>query len=216
MSDDAEDPLPLRLPLLVTTESLRLCIRPVTPADREEIRRGLQSISPETMYRRFFVSAFSPDDRELQYLTEVDGENHVAVGAIDCAQDPPKGTGVARYVRLPEEPTVAEAAIVVIDAYQGQGIGSLLMAALNKRAAECGIERFRGYVLVENTGMIEVLRALGASETSAEDGVLRMDAPVYPDLRDLPADPELERVRWAWRTIETAGEGDCESMQEDN
>lgn len=121
---------------------------------------------------------------------------------------------MARYVRLPDESTVAEAAIVVIDAYQGQGIGSLLMAALSKRAADCGLEYFRAYVLVENRGVIEVLRALGASELPAEDGVLQMDVPVYPDPQNLPTDPELKRVRRAWHAIETAKEGDCKENTE--
>jgi GNAT superfamily N-acetyltransferase len=209
MTSDAEDQGASRFPLVVTTESFRVCIRPITPADREKIRKGLQSISPQTTYRRFFVSAFSPSDRELRYLTEVDGHNHVALGAEDCSQDPPRGTGVARYVRLPEEPTVAEAAVVVIDNYQGQGIGSLLMAALSMRAADCGLEAFRSYVLLENSGVVELLRALGASESPVEEGVLQMDVPVYPRSEDLPTDPEVDRMRWAWHAIETAPEGRC-------
>ncbi len=214
MGEDAADQPILQFPLLVTGEAHRLCIRPVTPADREEIRQGLQTLSPETTYRRFFVSAFSPGDRELRYLTEVDGENHVALGAIDCTHHPPRGTGVARYVRLSEEPTVAEAAVVVIDAYQGRGIGSLLMAALSKRAAECGLERFRGYVLMENTGVVQGLRALGAAESPVEGGILQLDVPIYPTRDDLPEDSALQRVRWAWRAIEAAGKGDCGDVQE--
>lgn len=202
----------LALPLVIREGDLHLCIRPVTPEDQKEIRDGLRSISPETTYRRFFVAAFSPSDRELQYLTNVDGENHVALAAVDCAQDPPRGVGVARYVRLPDTPAMAEAAIVVIDAYQGRGIGSL--AALSKRAAECGLERFRGYVLVENTGVVEVLRALGAAESPVEDGVLQLDVPIYSGRDDLPEAPELERIRWAWRTIESAAAGSCQDEQE--
>ena len=214
MGDDDADQSALRFPLLVTTEALRLCIRPVTPADREEIRKGLQSISPESTYQRFFVSAFSPSDRELQYLTEVDGVNHVALGAIDCTQHPPKGTGVARYVRLPDEPTVAEAAIVVLDAYQGRGIGSLLMAALSKRAADCSLEHFRAYVLVQNRPIVERLRALGASESPAQDGVLQFDIPVYTCGDDLPERSGLERMRWAWHAVATATTGNCETIEE--
>lgn len=214
MGDGSADAPTLHLPLLVQTEDLHLCIRPVTPADREALRKGLKTISPETTYRRFFVAAFSPSNRDLQYLTDVDGENHVALGAVDCTQDPPRGLGVARYVRLPDEPAVAEAAIVVIDAYQGRGIGSLLTAALSKRAAECGLEHLRGYVLVENTGVVEVLRTLGAAESPVEAGVLQLDVPIYPDWDDLPDDPRLERVRWAWRTIESAEEGECQGERE--
>lgn len=210
MDEGAEEAPTLRFPLLVTTEDLHLCIRPVTPADREHIREGLRAISPETMYRRFFDSAFSPSARELQYLTEVDGHNHVALAAIDCTADPPRGVGVARYVRLSEEPSVAEAAIVVIDAYQGQGIGSLLLAALSKRAAAHDLEDFRGYVLVENTGVIGVLEALGASESPVQGGVLQLDVPVIAHREDLPDAQGLKKVRWAWATVSSAPQGTCE------
>ena len=208
MGDGPEDPA-LQRPRLVKTEALHLCIRPVTPEDREALRQGFQAISPETTYRRFFVSAFSPSDQELEYLTEVDGRNHVAIGAEDCTQTPPKGMGVARYVRLPDEPTVAEAAVVVIDAYQRQGIGSLLLAALSKRAADCGLKTFRGYVLRNNSGVLDVLRALGASEASSKDGVLELDIPVVGRLEALPDRPELKRLRWAWSTLAAAEVGEC-------
>lgn len=211
MDDGLKDGPARQVPRLVQTEGLHLCIRPVTPDDRTAIREGLATISPETTYRRFFVSTFSPDDRELRYLTEVDGQNHVALGAEDCTANPPRGTGVARYVRLPDAPSVAEAAVIVVDAYQRRGIGSLLLAALSKRAAECELEHFRSYVLAENTGVIEVLRALGAIKSQAQDGVLQLDVPIYSRHQNLPARPELERIRWAWRTIERAEAGDCET-----
>ena len=197
-------------PRLVRAGDLHLCIRPVTPADRESIREGLRAISPETTYQRFFVSAFSPSEQELQYLTEVDGIDHVALGALDCTQSPPQGTGIARYVRLPDDPTRAEAAIVVIDAYQGRGIGSLLLAALNTRAAQCGVEYFRSYVLVDNRGVVKVLRALGAIEAPVQEGILQLDVPVYAGPEDVPAAPALDRLRWAWRALDAATEGRCD------
>lgn len=200
----------LAFPLLIREGDLHLCIRPVTPADRETIRDGLRAISPETTYRRFFVSAFSPSERALQYLTEVDGVDHVAIGVLDCTESPPRGTGIARYVRLPDDPTRAEAAIVVIDAYQGQGIGSLLLAALSMRAAECGLEYFRSYVLADNRSVVEVLRTLGATETSVEEGILQLDVPVYSRREDVPEASALDRLRWAWGVIEAAGQGRCD------
>lgn len=210
MDEDSGEAPALQVPLVVREGDLHLCIRPITPADRDELVRGLESLSSETMYRRFFVSAFSPSERELEYLTDVDGHGHVALGALDCSQYLPRGTGVARYIRLPEDPTVAEAAIVVVDAYQGRGIGTLLLAALSMRAAAGGVEWLRGYVLVENTRVIETLRALGATGSSAQSGILQLDVPVYAHSGAVPSHPDLERAHWAWRTLEAAETGACD------
>ena len=49
---------------------------------------------------------------------------------------------VGSYVRL-RDPTVAEAAFAVADAYQRRGIGTRLVEQLAERAAATGIERFR-------------------------------------------------------------------------
>ena len=55
-----------------------------------------------------------------------------------------EGVGVARYVRT--GPDVAEPAIVVVDGWQGRGVGSRLLDALVKRAREEGIRRFQAPV----------------------------------------------------------------------
>lgn len=167
-------------------------------------------MSVETSYRRFFTPTFYPSEKTLQYLTHVDGDQHMAIGAIDCSQDGHPGIGAARYVRLSEHPSMAEAAVVVIDAYQQQGIGSMLIAALSQYAAGHGIEKFRGFVLAKNQDFLSYLRALGGTNERAHDGVIQIDVPVYACAADLPDNPALERGRWAWRKIDDARLENCE------
>jgi len=199
----------LHLPCTASVGDRSVCIRPVTHEDRERILEGLRAMSPETSYRRFFTPTFYPSEAELQYLTEVDGTSHVALGAVDCERSGNPGIGVARYVCLEADPSVAEAAIVVVDDYQGQGIGSMLLSTLSRYAGERGVETFRGYVLADNTAVLQYFQALGASRDQSDTGIVQIDVPVYTHLRDLPAGPETERFRWAWRQIEAARSNEC-------
>jgi GNAT superfamily N-acetyltransferase len=200
---------PFQLPRTPTVGDLRVCLRPVTPDDRDRLLEGLQALSGETSYRRFFTPSFYPGEATLHYLTHPDGERHVAVGAVDCTRDGTPGVGAARYVQLTDQPDVAEAAVVVIDAYQRRGIGSLLLAALSRVAADKGLDRFRGYVLAENRDFLTYLRTLGAVNERIHDGVIQFDVPVYAHAEALPSGPETERARRAWRTLADAPVGTC-------
>ena len=91
------------------------------------------------------------------------------------------GVGVARFVRL-DDRQAAELAVTVIDAYQGRGLGTLLLEAVAAEAVRHGITRFEGDVLIGNTAMRTLLRRAGARFGPGEDGVLRfeLDLPLSP------------------------------------
>lgn len=198
----------LEFPRTVTLGALRICIRPVTREDRERVLNGLRSISVRTSYHRFFTPSFYPNEEQLRYLTEVDGVRHVALGAVDCTEAGEPGVGVARYVRLPESPAIAEAAVLVVDAYQGQGVGSVLLAALSRHGAAHGVERFRAYVMEDNKPFLNSLKRLGAVDERVQDGVVQIDLPTCADASDVPATAS-ERARWAWQRLDASAPGSC-------
>ncbi len=109
------------------------------------------SLSPESSRRRFFTPRFWLSDAELDRLTNLDGVDRYAIGAtVASADGSVEGIGVARYAREPDEPRAAEAAVVVIDAWQGLGLGKLLLRRLAAAALARGIDRLRGIVLRDN------------------------------------------------------------------
>ncbi|MCA1784329.1 MAG: GNAT family N-acetyltransferase [Intrasporangiaceae bacterium] len=126
---------------------------------------------------------------QLDYLTDVDHADHEAIVAIDIANPEVPGIGVARYIREPREPTVAEAAVTVADPYQATGAGTLLLGALAARARDNGIEVFRNYVLDGNTQMLEVFDHLGADRQLETDGLWRVDLAVPEEEAQLPDSP---------------------------
>jgi GNAT superfamily N-acetyltransferase len=76
---------------------------------------------------------------------------------------------VARFVRSPDNPNEAEYAIAVADDWQGRGLGTALLHALEQRAREEGIEWFTGLVLADNRQMLDVLAGLGGFEQRRAD-----------------------------------------------
>jgi GNAT superfamily N-acetyltransferase len=162
----------------------------VTPAAREPLKKGFERLSPDSRYLRFFSARPALSDAELTYLTEVDGVDHVAIGALRETASGLDGVGIARFVRTPEEPTCAEPAVAVIDAEQGRGIGAILLDRLIAAALERGITHFSAPVLADNATMTKLLSGYdGVRWTDGEEpGVRVAHVPLLPGAG--PVDPE--------------------------
>lgn len=164
-------------------DGTRILFRPIRASDKELLQKGMRHLSPESRYRRFFRHIDHLSEQQLRYLTEVDGRDHVAWVAI-LPDDPDHyGVGVARWIRLPHERDVAEAAVTVIDSFHHRGIGRALLWILAKTAIERGVKAFRAWTLGDNAPMLELLHDLGAKAGRWDGGVLEMTVP-------LPLDPE--------------------------
>jgi len=152
-------------------------LRHVRPSDAPDLRAAFERLSPASRYRRFFGGLSHLTDATLRYLTEVDGRNHVAIVATTDSPDLKReiGLGVARFVRLADEPTVAEAAVTVVDDAQRNGLGRLLATTLAEAALERGVHTFRADVLADNEPMCSIMREIGAVERGTDAGVIRYD-----------------------------------------
>ena len=117
-------------------------------------------------------------ESDLVYLTEIDYNNHFAWAAETLDVPDPPGIGIARYIRDPNEHNVAEAALAVVDSRQRQGLGRILLQALIDAARENGIERFRAYVSSSNQQVLESLTAIGATQSQAGDGMVKLELPL--------------------------------------
>lgn len=180
-------------------------LRPIEADDKQRLADGLAHLSPESRYRRFLTATPRLSSSQLRYLTEVDHDAHEALLALDPSQASEPALGVARYVRLPDAPDVAEFAVVVVDDHQGRGLGTLLLAALARAAAAHGIARLRGWVSASNEPMLRLLRGLGAEVVADEPHVLRADLSLGPDA--LPATPTAQAFRAAAATLAAAEAG---------
>jgi GNAT superfamily N-acetyltransferase len=178
----------------VLADGTCVTLRMVRPEDKDEMRRQFHRLSPTSRHRRFLTAAASLSDEALRYLTEVDGVNHVAIVATADSPDlkTEVGLGVGRFVRLKDEPDVAEAAITVIDDAQQKGLGRLLLSVLADAARERGIRVFRAVVLAENAPIRRILDDAGAIVRGQEHDTLIFDVAVDPPR--LEGDHPLRRL----------------------
>jgi len=156
----------------ILADGRKVTLRHVRPDDAAGIREGLARLSAQSRYRRFLAPVSALSDEQLRYLTCVDGQDHVAIVAVVAGPQGDSGLGIARFVRLRDEPAVAEAAITVIDDAQGKGLGRLLALTLALAAVARGVRRFRGTILPGNTAVLQLLKELGAVVKTGELGTV--------------------------------------------
>lgn len=168
-----------------------MLVRPLLPSDRDELARGFDHLSTESRRLRFLSSVEHLTPETLDYLTTLDYDDHFAWAAFDV--DSGTGVGVARYIRDHDDRTRAEAAVTVAEAYQGRGLGALLLVMLAEEAQRHGVTTFVAYVLWENRAVLEGLSAIGARISGEEPGVARVEI-------DIPA-VESDRPRLMRRLL---------------
>jgi RimJ/RimL family protein N-acetyltransferase len=156
----------------------RVRIRPLVPGDREEIARALDRMSSQSLYFRFHRVVKRLSDAELQYLADVDQERHVAWGAIALDEPARPGIGVARFVRDADDPSRAQVAIGIIDAYHRAGLGRVLLQTLLVTAAQVGVQTLVADVLSANVAALRLFQAAGAELDADCAEVCRVEIPV--------------------------------------
>lgn len=171
----------------------RIWVRAIRPEDRDKLEEGLRWLSPRSRYMRFHTQVERLTKSQLDYLVDVDHHDHDALVALDPDIERQPGVAVARYIRLRDETSIAEAAITVVDSHQGKGIGTTMIGLLEALAHERGIRVFRNYVLAENTAMLEIFRQLDGELVRESPGLFRVDVPVPgPD----DGQPDTPAGRW--------------------
>src|SRR5215210_2536528 len=117
-----------------------LILVPVTRFDRERLADAFERMGSRTRYQRFLHPKPRLSDAELDYFTDIDHRTHGALAAVD----PRDGSfvGIARYATVDDDCTTADLAFAVVDAWQGRGVGTMLVHALLPRAVSNGVTSF--------------------------------------------------------------------------
>jgi GNAT superfamily N-acetyltransferase len=135
---------------------IQVATRPVRPDDEARFRRLWPRLSPETVYRRFHSPLHDLPAATVRRLVVVDHDLREAV----VAEVGDEVVGVARYDRSPVDPSTAEFAVVVEDAWQGVGLGRQLIVELLRLAAERGVRTLTATVQADNDRMVGLIRRL--------------------------------------------------------
>jgi acetyltransferase len=155
-------------------DGTRALIRPIEPDDRDRLKEGFESASPDSIFLRFLAPHPRLSGSELDYLTAVDHTRHEALIAIDTETG--QSLGTARYVRDQNHPETAEFAVGVGDRWMRVGLGTALLGALFDRARESGITRIIGLIHNDNTAVKRLVeKVAGPYETTpAGQGALQI------------------------------------------
>ena len=142
-------------------------IRAFRPGDQADLLEAVSRTGTESIYRRFFTVKRNFSEREKEFFLNVDFNDHVALMA--CAEESARRViaGGGRYVIV--EPGKAEVAFMVVDQYQGLGIGAAVMRHLALIARAAGVRELIAEVLPENVAMLKVFEKSGLPMTTTRE-----------------------------------------------
>ncbi len=149
---------------------LEILFRPVQPTDEDGIKRLFYRMSERSRYLRFFTSPRRMPHTWAQRFACVDyGRDMALVGVTATEGSSNEIVALAQYT-IDYRSGMAEAAIMVADEYQGQGIGKFLFDYLVQIARENGVKGFFADVLAQNRAMLNLLARSGYKAHMEQDG----------------------------------------------
>ena len=141
-----------------------ISLRPLRRTDLDIESAFVEGLSRESRYNRLLGGAINVSRAYIEQLITIDYSRDMALAAVVMTEASEVLIGVARYVKEESPgggPARCEFAIVIADAWQGRGIGRLLMGKLIEVARNRGIVEMFGEILATNHGMLAMTKKLG-------------------------------------------------------
>ncbi len=153
-----------------TTSGMPLFIRPIKPEDAELFVELFNTLSPTSIYYRFFRAMKQLSHKMLARFTQVDYDREISMVAIDGDSNEEKMIGVSQVFIHPDGKH-GEFSILVGDPWHGKGVGAKLLEHVLKIAKHIGLVNVWGTVLRENINMLALGRKLGFTTKWSSDGL---------------------------------------------
>ena len=139
-------------------------IRAIRPDDHGRLAEAFTCLSTETIRSRWRGLASGLSAGEIVEEVAVDPDVHVGLVATVWIEGEEEIVGLASYfVDSWSEPRRAEVAFIVLDEWQGRGIGSLLFAHLARIALRLGVDVLSALVPASNRRTIRIFERSGFS-----------------------------------------------------
>ena len=137
---------------MLLTDGTQIGFRPIHPTDEHRMRNLFYELSQQTIYYRFMSDLKRLPRKQIQDFVYIDHRNDIAVVGTVPEADGERIVAIGRYFLDPTT-NLAEVAFVVLDGWQGKGIGTFLFNHLMKIARRNGIRGFTAEVLSQNRAM---------------------------------------------------------------
>jgi RimJ/RimL family protein N-acetyltransferase len=152
-------------------DGTRVCIRSIRPTDEARMRQGIEQLSSQSRYLRFFSPQPMPSRAVIERLIDADGHAHIAWGAIHSESPEQPAIGAVHAVRGEEPSETAEFSVAIVDAYHGLGLARMLIAVLLVNCRLEQIDTLRAQILSENRAAQGLIVSLGAERCGSEYSV---------------------------------------------
>lgn len=168
-------------------DDVQVRVRPVRISDEERLQELFYRLSDESTYSRFMQYKKAHPHEEMQQLVDLDYEHSMAL-VVTVDDETEQIIAMARYDLEPAT-NLADIAFVVLDAWQGKGIGTLLMKRMAEIGEKRGIGGFTADVLASNRAMLGVFQRSGLRlQTHLESGTYELTLR-FKDERELVSSP---------------------------
>ena len=164
---------------VVLADGTQLRFRTLASDDRDRLVGLFAKLTFESRRRRYLSPKPALTSQELAFLADIDPVSHEAMAAID--EHDGSIVGVARYVRVPDRPGVADVAVEVADEIQSMGVGTKLATHLVNRARANGFTLLTATTLWENRPARALLRRLGFRARASHAVEIELELELNPN-----------------------------------
>ena len=148
-------------------------MRPIKPEDEPLVDEMYATISEESFRGRFFQAVKHASHEMHIRQCNIDYDREMGIVAEAKEHDTRRIVGIGTLVTETSQKS-AEYAVLVHDDYQGKGLGYKLLDVLIGIAQEKGLEEIYGFVLADNTKMLNICRKLGFAIKGLSDKIDRV------------------------------------------
>jgi acetyl coenzyme A synthetase (ADP forming)-like protein len=167
--------------------------RPATPEDRESLTKFFGDLSVESRYKRFLSTSLPKPEFITQITSGTDPYSTFTLVVTRICNGKPQIVATGAYSAC--DTRTAEVSLAVADAFQGKGLGTLLLERLALIAVRNGFTRFRAITAANNVPMIDVFRESGfdVSDRFDRDGI-EVDLTLIPTAASIANRETRERL----------------------
>jgi acetyl coenzyme A synthetase (ADP forming)-like protein len=181
---------------LILRDGTTATIRPAQCEDRQVLGAFFARLSPESRRRRFFSLAV-PSAQLLDTLCDSSNPKAaLTLIATRLQEGAPRIVAAGSYQAIKDK--TAEIAFAVDDAFQGKGLGTLLLERLAVLAARHGLVHFWAVTHADNQAMLRVFHDSGFRlEEKHHGGYTEIDLSVVPNAASVSRSEMRDRVATA-------------------
>ena len=158
---------------IVLPDGTLIQFRPIHPMYGIQAVRFKETLSDESIKARFLGYIPQVSERNILRLAKIDYSKDMAIIAETDEDAAKKIIGIGRIAQDAEDPTHAELAIIISDAWHGRSLGARLTDYMIRIAGEMNYDALFALVFSNNKKMIDILKRRHFNFSPADKNILK-------------------------------------------